>query len=412
MYNKLDPRQITLHTFSSPSGHMHFAQTETEVFVDFSSGITGNFNFVGDLFVNEGEVLSSDSSNIKRGVATMILGGQNHFVSGTNTVIVGGDSHEASGVRNLILNGINGVINDTASDGTILAGYGCEITGFDGATIVADGRAAIKRAVGENTLTVDFENGMFVQNAAIVQDDLNVGGSGEFSGDFNVLGTMYYTGKEVSTQDYMEGHVLGVSGVLDADILSASGALSTYLELTGSGLNERIQLDLDDLVRQTGNQIISGSKEFADGIKIYPEIAIEGTGSLPNSLILEDDLSVDLSSGKNVTISSTDSLIVLLDHDNDGDFESNDFSTIWDSSLIVATGNNDPDVAGTIFGVHPSGIVYAKDSLIIDSPSVVPVTPTDPGFKGQMVWEGTDQGYGLLYLNTGEDWIRFTGVSW
>lgn len=422
MFNKIQPEQISLHTFSSPSGHMGFTQGNNTVYVNLNTGLTGDFNFVGNLYLNQGKLYSIDPTNTLGGVGNNISHGQSNFVTGNNC-LVGGASNEASGTRNVILNGNNNQITNDVTDGTILAGYGGIITNnHDGAVLITDARVAAKTSTKTNSITLDFENGLFNVGDLYTSNDVYIDGSGLFSGNVNVYGTLLYTGKEVVNAPVMTGFVRTVSGHISGQLASlsgyvgvSSGQIRTDLEATGASLSARIAYDLDDLVRQTGNQIISGVKEFYNNIKIATDIAIIGTGSQKNSIILEDDLGVDISTGKNITLDSIDSIILLIDTNGDGkggQFNNfNPTSHRFDSSLIVATGNSDPDTAKTIFAVHPSGIGWFKDSIIINYPSYNPTSSANEGISGQILWEKVSSDLGYLKLYDGTQWLRFSGVS-
>lgn len=418
MFNKIQPQQFQLHTFSSPSGNFDFTQTETDVKVNLHTGQTGSFNLEGSLFINGGKANSSHSSNTFLGTATAIGAGQSHFVSGTDSAVLAGATNEVSGSRNVIVNGNQGQILETASDGTILAGYGgLIISGHDGAVVLADSRVETKQSIKTNTLNIDFENGAYMQNSLIVNDDIEAGGSGLFSGDFNVLGQMFYDGSEIATNALMTGFVSGVSGVLTGRLEEASGVLSSFLELTGQSLDQRIIYDLDNLVRKTGEQTITGDKTFLDDIRIGPEVVIRGTGATFNSIIIEDDQLVDITTGKCLTLTSLDSVACLLDTDtnNAPSIHENDFAEqggTWNSSFVVATGTADPDTSLVRFGVHPSGIGWFKDSLILDLPTYIPSAASDAGTRGHMVWDRVDSDLTHIYLNNGTEWVRFSGVSW
>lgn len=255
MFNKIQPYQIKLHTFSSPSGQIETIQSDTEVKINLYSGLTGSYQVEGGLFINGGVALGAHSSNTfeqEVSIATIIGAGRSHILSGTDSAILCGNSNEASGVRNLILNGNTNRIDSGSSDATILAGYGCTIgTGHNGAVLISDARVASKYSIDTNTFNIDFENGVFVQSDMFLQTDLEVGNSGLFSGDFNVLGNMYYDAEEVSTKNYASG----ISGYLTGWIEEVSGALTGWVEDV-SGV----------LVDTHSNQTINGNKTFGNNL--------------------------------------------------------------------------------------------------------------------------------------------------
>ena len=52
MYNKIQPEQIEIHTFSSPSGSISFTKGSNYIYGNLSNNLTGNFNITGGLIIN------------------------------------------------------------------------------------------------------------------------------------------------------------------------------------------------------------------------------------------------------------------------------------------------------------------------------------------------------------------------
>lgn len=421
MFNKIQPQQINLHKFSSDSGHFSFNQSEAEVKANLNSGLTGDFNVEGSLYINRGKVQFAHPTNTLGGTAVVIGAGQSHYASGTNSAILGGASNSVSGTRNVILNSNSSQITDDVSDGTVLAGYGALITnGHNGAVILADSRVETKSSLAQNNLKVDFENGVNFENKVDVKNQLHVGGSGLFSGDFNVLGTMYYTGSEVASQKYVTDYTSGMSGILFTGTQNTGSALYSKLQSTGQSLDLRLKYDIstDNILRRTGIQTLSGTKQFYENLKMNKEVFMAGTGSSFNVIGLERDSGINISTGSSILLSSQDSIINLLaTNGNNSALSENNFTSIngkWNSSFTVATGNANANSGHVVFGVHPSGIGWFKDTIILNNPSYIPATTGDAGQAGQFAWDvtGSNSQSGVLYLHNGNNWTRSQFRPW
>ena len=56
MYNKIQPEQIEIHTFSSPSGDIFFQQGTNYVHGNLNRSLAGNFSITGGLTLNGSKV--------------------------------------------------------------------------------------------------------------------------------------------------------------------------------------------------------------------------------------------------------------------------------------------------------------------------------------------------------------------
>ena len=112
--------------------------------------------------------------------------------------------------------------------------------------VLKDSQFTVAEDNGDDTLTVQFNNGIFLQNQTYLNDrlwltggdclvsgynitttnDVNVGGSGLFSGDIQVLGSIYRTGVPLQDLADFRSH----SGNLSQNMKLASGILQTGVD--------------------------------------------------------------------------------------------------------------------------------------------------------------------------------------
>ena len=170
MQNKLDPRQYTPYSLNTPSGNLLFSQG-----IDFFNcylleNITGNINITGSLKVNGQNVLSTSTTNTYGGTNVSVFNSINAFASGSSNSIVSSNGSRVSGSNNVIFGGLDNKIAD--ADNACLLGGKNVVLNHTGATILADGGESAKRSVERYSLTIDFDSGMFVQNNAYINGEV------------------------------------------------------------------------------------------------------------------------------------------------------------------------------------------------------------------------------------------------
>jgi hypothetical protein len=248
MYYKIQPEQVQLHAFSSPSGDLNFDIGSNFVYANLSRFLTGNFNIQGELNINGSPIFTSDSSNAVTGSNSFSLGGTNNNVSGDQNAFINSYSSSSLGTGNLGINTISSSFSSGTTDNTILAGRGVNLeTGVVGSTVIKDKRPTSLNVTKSESLIISFESGVYFDGSDVTIDggDLYVGvyNSGLFSGNLNTLGTIFENGVPVATT----GDLGVTSGVLNTRILStgayavtSSGLLDTKIINTGSLLDTRI----------------------------------------------------------------------------------------------------------------------------------------------------------------------------
>ena len=397
MFNKIQPKQIQLHAIGSTSGHLDITQDDTSVTINLKQNIPGDINFVGNLQKSGVSIYTPHSSNTQSGNGSYVLGGQNNTVTGIYNMVVNGRDNYISGNYNLDLNGDNNSFGSGVSNNTILAGQFVSVDGtIQGSTCIKDSRGdTTLSSRGTDTLNIKFDKGTFVDGNLYLSNSLYIdpASSGLLSGNLNVIGSILNNGSG-----------LALNHVLTGDIYSSSGALNTKLNNTGANLYSQI-IAQTGTVKTYGNQSITGVKTFANHINFYTGFArITETGAAPNYI----DLSIwtgDASVDKYIEISSVDSVGILLDSNNSGQYSTASFTGKSVASFIIGLGDTTPDYNNRLFMVHPSGIGYFKDRVIMNAPSYVPTANSDTnGISGEFSW---DSSYLYCKVNTG--WGR---VAW
>lgn len=196
-FTKIQPQQVQLATFLSPSGDLTFTDNVTGVSANLSRSLAGNFDFTDSLTISSSEVITSAPSNNSTS-SSIALGGVSNVVSGSNNVLVNGTANtQFSGNYNVL---VNGTLNDFGASGqnnTILAGRQCS---FDdkvtGAVILADHETTLANNVN-HSLTVGFSSGVTFRAGDVEFDShlkVNANHSGILSGNVHVGGTLDVTG--------------------------------------------------------------------------------------------------------------------------------------------------------------------------------------------------------------------------
>jgi hypothetical protein len=313
MYHKIQPEQIKLHAFSSPSGDINFNSGTNYVYANLSRVLSGNFNINGSLFVNGSSIFASDPSNTSTGSNSFIFGGTNNNVSGGRNGFINSYSSSNLGSGNLGINTRNSNFDTGTSDNTILAGKGINFNNrITGSTVIKDQTATSLNVDKKQSLIISFQSGTFFENGnvSIEDGDLYVSslGSGLFSGDLHALGTIFENGVPVATT----GDLGVLSGALNTRILNtgayavaASGALNTSILNTGAyavassgALNTRIintgayavaasgalNTRMNTSVFTSGEQTIYGAKTFHENLNLSQSLIIGGASGELNDV--------------------------------------------------------------------------------------------------------------------------------
>lgn len=281
MKNKINPRQYEPYSLSTPSGNLAFEEGVDFFNCFLLNELTGDFNFIGDLKINTGNILVNDpESNTDFVNNNISLNSNGSFITGTNNVIINSPNSEASGDSNLILGGSDNSIVDSDFS-AVLFGVNCSAN-HTGSAIIGDGNSSFAKTTnGKDTLTINFASGIFLESETFLNSNLAIGGdlnisqfnSGLFSGDINVLGTAYNTGSPLQNLQ----NVKNTSGHLLEKLEDASGDINIDLGVTGSNLHDRLESTGSYLY----NQIISTGSFLYTGF----DSRLKDTGSYLNTKI-------------------------------------------------------------------------------------------------------------------------------
>lgn len=319
MYYKLQPEQFQLHNFSSPSGDLSFAVGSNYVYGNISRFLTGEFGISGSISVNGIKVPVANPSNFSSGSDSFCFGGVNNSVIGVRNSSFNSNDCSVLGTGNACFNSYLSNFPSSSEKNTIIGGRSASISAnTTGATFLKDGVATAISSNGNNSLTISYQGGTFIENGRLVlkSSDLHVGsiGSGLFSGNLHVLGEAYKNGLKIATT----GDIYNASGILSGRIndtgsslsarisdtgsillttinntgssLSArinntgafaylsSGILSTGIINTGSSLSSRIDTINGSVVFKTGDQTIDDVKVFTETQSFNQSIRLIGYG--------------------------------------------------------------------------------------------------------------------------------------
>lgn len=304
MYYKIQPEQIQLHAFSSPSGHLSFSSGSNYVYANLADTLTGNFNITGSLSINGQRINFSDPSNtVPTGLGNFAFGGVSNTVGGTGSVVLNGDLNTVLGKDNVVLNGDLNTFSSSSEKNTILAGRSASFaSGTTGAAILKDFGSYAVSDNGNNSLTIAFDSGVFYEGGKVVFKSSDVyldpSSSGIFSGNCNFLGSIYKSGVDFATT----GDIGVTSGVLDSRLILTGSGLSSRVASTGSSLDSRIILTGSGL--HTGLLAVSGATFFKTG-----DQSVTGENTFIRNTIFSESLYLKGNSGVLSGVSGASALV-------------------------------------------------------------------------------------------------------
>lgn len=197
-FTKIQPQQLQLPTFTSPSGDLSFTDLSTGVQVNLQRSISGPIT-ITELSVSSSETLLTTPVSNSFSDTSISLAGTNNTVSGSNNVLVNGTSTtDFSGTFNTLLNGESVSFGASGQNNTILAGNGVSFDDqITGSVILADHENTVTNSTNHSLLIsfasgTTFENGdvQFNGDDVYLSSHLNVDSShsGIFSGNLKTEG--------------------------------------------------------------------------------------------------------------------------------------------------------------------------------------------------------------------------------
>jgi hypothetical protein len=177
-FTKIQPQQLQLPTFTSPSGDFSFTDLSTGVQINLDRTITGPM-IITELRTSAERTILDVADNNSFSEGSICIAGLNNVVSGDNNVLLNGRSTtEFSGSFNTLVNGESVNFGASGQKNTILGGngvsFGDQVTG---SVILADHETAITNSTN-HSLVVSFGSGVTFQNG-----DVQFNGDMQFNGD-------------------------------------------------------------------------------------------------------------------------------------------------------------------------------------------------------------------------------------
>jgi hypothetical protein len=413
MYNKIQPEQIEIHTFSSPSGDIFFQQGTNYVHGNLNRSLAGNFSITGGLTLNGSKVYTTDSSNIFGDVRNVILGGQNNRIIGTGNAIINSINSNVSGFQNLDLNCDGSIFEKGSRFCTVLAGKNSIINeNISGSVIISDITNDTIIADTSNKLYINFENGIDIAGNVVVNDDLlindNAGlyldqnSSGIFSGNVGFFGDLDLNSSLTIKND---NNLFIQTG--------ASGIFSGNLNMAGN-------LDLNsNLIIKNGRQFSTNSNSITNFSGVVNTLGNLNSASLNigNNRIIFDNQGININSGLALNMTggalSINGGSLFLQEDSVTDFYGpvNFWGEVGGPGVVdftnIVTLTEDQIINGqksfanqTIF----LDKLFIKNGDAINGTNDSPVNSEDDGEKGQIEFLDNN-----LFLYNNGRWVKFIG---
>jgi len=199
-FTKIQPQQLQLPTFTSPSGDFTFTDLSTGIQINLDRDIVGPM-IISDLATSAESTILTVPNDNSFSNDSICLAGENNTVSGVNNVLLNGKSiTDFSGSFNTLVNGESVGFGASGQKNTILGGNGVS---FDdqvtGSVILADHETAVTNSTNHSLLVsfgsgVNFQNGdvQFNGDDTYFNSHLNVNSthSGIFSGSVGIESTL------------------------------------------------------------------------------------------------------------------------------------------------------------------------------------------------------------------------------
>ena len=208
-FTKIQPQQLQLPTFTSPSGDFSFTDLSTGIQINLDRTITGPM-VITELKTSAETTILTVADNNSFSESSICIAGVNNRVSGDNNVLLNGQSTtEFSGSFNTLVNGKSVNFGASGQQNTILCGDGVSFADqVTGSVILADHETAVTNSTN-HSLLVSFESGVTFQNGDVQfnGDNANFSShlkvdanhSGIFGGACSIGGTLYANGANFSS---------------------------------------------------------------------------------------------------------------------------------------------------------------------------------------------------------------------
>lgn len=203
-FTKIQPQQLQLPTFTSPSGDFSFTDLSTGVQINLDRDIVGPM-IITELRTSAERTILTVADNNSFSESSICIAGLNNVVSGDNNVLLNGRSTtEFSGVFNTLVNGESVNFGASGQKNTILGGngvsFGDQVTG---SVILADHETAVTNSTN-HSLLVSFESGVTFQNGDVQFNGDNTNFSSHLSVDASHSGVFNGNTRFEGTSAFIE----------------------------------------------------------------------------------------------------------------------------------------------------------------------------------------------------------------
>lgn len=189
-FTKIQPQQLQLPIFFSPSGDLTFVDYNTGFSVNLSRDLTGDFTIDGSLTL-DGQVLSSTNTTNSSDILGKAIGGDLNTATGLNVVVNGNQVHADSGDFNTILNGKTSSFGQSGDYNTIVCGRNISFSDqITGSTVIADQASTSQDMTKNNSLLISFDSGVEFKtpsSGVLFSDDVVFDDNVYFNGTGHVL---------------------------------------------------------------------------------------------------------------------------------------------------------------------------------------------------------------------------------
>jgi|13_taG_2_1085334.scaffolds.fasta_scaffold56386_1 hypothetical protein len=258
-FTKIQPQQLQLPTFLSPSGEFVFVDNTTGFDITLNRDLTGDFTIDGSLLISSQELLTSSASNSSDDTGKA-LGGISNTATGINVVVNGNAIDANSGSFNTALNGKTSNFGRSGEYNTIVCGRNVSFSDqITGSTVIADQATTAQDMTKNNSLLISFDSGV----------EFKTPNSGVVFSDNVVFNDSVYLNNEASFAD----------DVTFNDSVSFNG--------TDVIFDSDIKLDSSETATFSGNCGFSGNVDFNTSVQFSGVVTLTG-GEAVSSGYLED----------------------------------------------------------------------------------------------------------------------------
>lgn len=242
-FTKIQPQQLQLPTFISPSGDLDFTDNVTGVSINLDRSLDGDFILGGSLIVGSNEVIGTSPTNTSS-LDSITIGGTNNTVTGSNNLLLNGTANtEFSGDYNVLVNGTLSNFGASGQNNTIVAGRQCSFDDqITGAVIIAD-HLTTEQNDKNHSLLVSFDSGIEFKSVSsgivftddvifndevFVNDSITLEDQADFNSNITVDGTSTFGGS-VTINSSLDTTGDSTFGIVDVTGNLGVTGLSTFL---------------------------------------------------------------------------------------------------------------------------------------------------------------------------------------